>query len=198
MVRRFKPEDLVLVDSRMSPGENKPGGVAHVVKNCAGSLVEVKYVLGGKEVVEEEFVNPHAYLDRTNRRRANCTPPVRKSDKKPREACSSHKNAVLHSKTQVGPKSQVRVAHPKSQVRVAQPASPPATTTSATDQVDEVITEEQLKQFSTQLIKLFVNDKVSRMQAVSILQDSRQAEKCLEMLQRMDRIMITPDAVWRV
>ena len=66
----FKPGDMVHVESRTSPGENKPGGVAHVTELLPNSKLGVNYVLGGRETVDAKYVTHFTYLERTNRRRA--------------------------------------------------------------------------------------------------------------------------------
>jgi len=80
--KNFTVGDLVLVAPRTFPGMNKHGGVARVTAlHQDGSLIDVKYVLGGKESnLELKWVSKHdqdtsqALRERRSMRRASAPP----------------------------------------------------------------------------------------------------------------------------
>jgi hypothetical protein len=83
----FEPKigGLVNVAPRTWPGINKLGGVG-VVTNVShdeelGTLVDVKYVLGGEEKVELEYVEEHSFDDdKTSRRKRSAPTPFVQED----------------------------------------------------------------------------------------------------------------------
>lgn len=59
----FKLNQLVSVQSRTGPNENKPGGVGKISEVSEdGTLFTVKYVLGGKETgIHKQFISAHSF-----------------------------------------------------------------------------------------------------------------------------------------
>jgi len=91
--RGAQPGDLVAVASRTRPGENRPGGIGHVVA-VEENVYAVKYVLGGhvEKDIKAEFVQLHTFDEGRRRREPAGDAAQRTPIRKPVSASSSSSN----------------------------------------------------------------------------------------------------------
>ena len=118
----FRKDKAVTVLRRMGPGENKPGGVAMVLKNHGDGFIDVKYTVNGttERRVDLKFVLAGIHVE--SDARMTTTPP-------PPPQSSSAKRADNDNDGEVAVKSSSRTARSK---RVCAAPAPTATTTTTT------------------------------------------------------------------
>ena len=115
----FKKGDIVVVDARMGPGENNPGGVARVASargKGAKRKYDVKYIVGrsSEKGVEAKFVSAHSLnAARTPAKKTKQASARATSTRKPRARKRSPSPKKKTSKSPTPQKRRSRSATPK-------------------------------------------------------------------------------------
>ena len=222
----FKLNQLVFVEPRTGPNENKQGGVGRITAisdDC--STYSVKYILGGRENgVNANYISLHSF-EESRARAPTIRPPKDVEEQSARNDKKSEtkavrvqaQNQVLNrkkSKPEVGEELKQEIIHnenvhlqnaplknEKVEVQIEKQVDLLTAKQQKQEEVKESLPDEELMTFNQALRQKFQSrDSITFAEALAILPDEAKSRRAIQILQDQNRIFVpeSGEEIWTI